>query len=730
MKLHQAMGAVITALLCSSVHAAAPSWHDSTLPPAKRAELLNRELTLDERIVMVHGIWARPDRDTVLPPDAIVAAGYVAGVPRLGIPPLRETDASLGITNPLRLRAGDGATALPSGLALAATFSPELAYRSGEVLGSEARAKGFNVVLGPGVNLARDPRNGRNFEYLGEDPLLAGLLSGENIRGIQSNHVIATIKHFALNDQETDRHWVNATIEQAALRESDLLAFEIGIEIGHPGSVMCAYNKVNGPYACGNDYLLNKVLKGEWAYPGWVMSDWGAVYATNFAVKGLDQQSGQQADAQVWFGESLKNAVLQGQIPEARLADMTLRILRSLFASGAFDDPPESPAKIDYEGHARIVRDAATDGIVLLRNRENLLPLTEGAKHFLVVGGHADLGVLSGGGSSQVYEPNTDWRSAIRIGGEGRSGARRSMVFHSSSVVNAIRNRAGNATVTFNDGRYPSAAADLARGADAVVVFATQWMTEGEDAPDMSLPEGQDGLIAAIAQANPHTIVVLETGGAVEMPWLDAVSAVVEAWYAGTGGADAIADVLFGQVSPSGRLPITFPQSAKQYPRPQIPGTSVPEGEAFDEPHAEGALVGYRWMDSQAAQPLFPFGFGLSYTQFEYKALILRGGSDLAVSFDITNAGARPGADVPQVYLLSARGEKVRRLLAFRRAVLAPGESVRVTLKVDRRLLGSFDAKRNRWTIAGGEYRIGVGPDSATQRLADDTRITASDLDP
>jgi beta-glucosidase len=722
----------IAALLgCVSANAAeTPRWLDTRLSPDERAASLNRELTLDERISMVHGIWSRPDRDIKVPADAIISAGYVPGVPRLGIPALYETDASLGITNPLRLRPGDGGTAFPATLALAATFSPDLAYRSGVLLGQEARAKGFNVLLGPGVNLARDPRNGRNFEYLGEDPLLAGVLGGENIRGIQSNHVIATIKHFALNDQETNRHWVNAVIDPAALRESDLLAFQIGIEIGHPGSVMCAYNQVNGPYACGNDFLLNQVLKKDWAYPGFVMSDWGAVYATDFAVKGLDQQSGEQADEQVWFGELLKDAVKAGAVPESRLADMTRRILHAMFANGLFEHPAERNGQIDYAAHAQTVREVAAQGSVLLRNRDDILPLTSAAKRILVVGGYADLGVLSGGGSSQVYEINTDWRSAIRVGGEGRVGARRNMVFHSTAPLSAIRARAKDATITFDDGRYPSAAAALARQADVVIVFANQWMTENEDAPDMSLPQGQDALIRAVAQANPRTVVVLETGGAVEMPWIENVAAVLEAWYAGTGGADAIADVLFGLVNPSGRLPVTFPVASAHYPRPQIPGWGRPEREYFDASHAEGAAVGYRWMAQARQEPLFPFGFGLSYTRFEYRDLKVRGGKRLTLSFSVSNVGQRPGADVPQAYLVSAVGAPTLRLIGFRRVTLAPGESTRVELTVDPRLVGRFDGRANRWQVAAGAYEVAVGPSSASRPLRAVARLTASILPP
>lgn len=717
--------------LLAATPATGHPWDNTALSPDKRAELLNRELTLDERISMVHGPMALPVGNTQLPPEAILAAGYIPGVPRLGIPALFESDASLGVTNPLRIRGDDGATALPSGLALASTFNPSLAYEGGAVIGGEARAKGFNVLLAGGVNLTREPRNGRNFEYLGEDPLLAGTLAGESIRGIQSNHIVSTTKHFALNDQETGRHSVNELIDEAALRESDLLAFELAIERGQPGSVMCAYNKVNGPYACGNSFLLQHVLKGDWGYPGWVMSDWGAVYATDFAAQGLDQQSGEQLDRQVWFGAPLRAAVQSGAVPAARLEDMTRRILRSMFAAGLFDYPaPALRSTIDYTAHSAIARKEASEGIVLLRNQQGVLPLQDSASHILVIGGHADAGTLSGGGSSQVFPPHIDPRSVIPLGGGGEMAAWKSMVFQSSSPLATLRARAPKATVVFDDGRYPSAAAELAKRADVVIVFANQWTTESEDAPDLSLPSGQDDLIRAVAAANPRTVVVLENGGPVNMPWLDRTAAVVEAWYPGAGGADAIADVLFGVVNPSGRLPITFPASVEQMPVSQVPGFGLPPQQPFDSPHAQGAAVGYRWLATHNQTPLFPFGYGLSYTRFGYGALKLTGGKTLSVSFSVRNEGDRAGKEAPQVYLSSAAGRSVQRLIGFSKLELAPGEARQVTISVDPRLLAGFDVSRQRWRIAPGKYQVEVGGSSVDVRLSGEATVSGAWLKP
>ena len=707
------------------------SWDDTHLSAERRAALLNRELTLDERITLVHGPMALPINNVPVPAQAILAAGYIPGVPRLGIPALYESDASLGVTNPLRVRGDDGATALPSGLALAATFNPTLAYAGGAMIGSEARAKGFNVLLAGGVNLTREPRNGRNFEYLGEDPLLAGTLAGESIRGIQSNHIISTTKHFALNEQETGRHAVNELIDESALRESDLLAFEIAIETGHPGSVMCAYNRVNGPYACGNGFLLDHVLKRDWGYPGWVMSDWGAIYATDFAIQGLDQESGEQLDQQVWFGAPLRDAVQSGAVPAARLEDMTRRILQSMFANGLFEYPAQrSDVDIDYAAHAQIARQEASEGIVLLRNRDGVLPLAPSVQHILVVGGHADAGTLSGGGSSQVFPPHVDWRTVIPLGGGGEMAAWKSMVFQSSPPLAALRARAPKANITFNDGRYPTAAADLAKRADVVIVFANQWMTESEDAPDLSLPSGQDELIAAVAAANAHTIVVLENGGPVYMPWLDRTAAVMEAWYPGAGGADAIADVLFGVVNPSGRLPITFPASAEQLPVAQLPGFGLPSMRPFDAPHPRGAAVGYRWMATHDQTPLFPFGYGLSYTHFGYSGLELSAGKTVSVRFSVRNEGDRAGKEAAQVYLSSAAGRKVKRLIGFNKVELAPGEEKRVTVSVDPRLLADFDVARQRWRVAPGKYHVEVGGSSVDVKLEGDTEVRGAWLKP
>lgn len=719
-------------------------WMDTSLSADARAELLVAELTLDELISLVHG--PMPALLETPPADAAMGAGYIAGIARLGIPALNETDASLGVTNPRKVRRGDGATALPSGLSLASGWDAELAYRAGAMVGGEARDKGFNVLLGGGANLTREPRCGRNFEYLGEDPLLAGTLAGEAIRGAQSNHIVCTLKHFALNDQETCRHVVDARIDEGALRESDLLAFQIAIERGDPGSVMCAYNRLNGEWCGENAWLLTDVLRGDWGWPGWVMSDWGAVHTTaKAALAGLDQESGEQLDKQIYFGALLKAAVENGEVPFEHLATMVRRILRSLIDKGLFEHPVER-RETDYAANGEVALAAAEAGIVLLKN-DGLLPLGPNLRNVAVIGAHADKGVLSGGGSSQVIPVGgTAHEIAVEI---GPSSAFSRITYHPSAPLAAIRDLARNAAVTFNPGTDVASAADTAREADVVIVFADQWCTEAEDLPSLSLPHGQDALIAAVCAANPKTVVVLATGTPVLMPWLGDAAAVLEAWYPGGRGGEAIGNVLFGATEPSGRLPISFPRSTDDLPRPQIPGmifgppvegatiaTSYPDVQQqkgrFAVEHPEGAETGYRWYARTGKRPLFPFGFGLSYTRFAYGGLVLEGGGTVTASFDVTNAGDRAGVDTPQLYasVTAADGQRSQRLIGWARVALAPGERKRVNVTADPRLLAAYEVSLPGWRIAAGAVKVWVGTDAQTLVLDGEATLEGRTMKP
>ena len=711
-----------------------------------RAAALAERMTREEQLRYVHGYFPPMSKDR--PADMIPSAGYVPGVPRLGIPTLRESDASLGVANQIEQRKGDVATALPASLSLAASFDPDLAYRSGAMIGAEARAKTFNVLLAGGVNLTRDPWGGRTFEYLGEDPLLSGIMAGESIRGVQSNNIISTVKHFVLNPQETLRTTMDARIGEADLRESDLLAFQVAIERGKPGSVMCAYNKLDGDWACENDFLLNRVLKQDWAYKGFVMSDWGAVHSTVKAVNaGLDQQSGRELDKAMFFGKPLADAVTTGAVSAARLADMNRRILYGVVSTGLIDRPvPTSAQPIDYAAHARVAQEAAEKGSVLLKNEGAVLPLARTAKRIVLIGAHADVGVLSGGGSSQVRS----------VGGapveiplkEGAAASFARVTWHASSPLTAIRAMAPQARVTYVDGRDPAAAAKAAREADLAIVFAWQWRTEAQDIETLALPDAQDATIDAVAAANRRTVVVLETGGPVLMPWLAKVPAVLQAWYPGQRGGEAIANLLFGATNPSGRLPMTFPADEKQAPRAVIPGLAAMKaadaahagGGTYGMverdlspvvPYAEGAAVGYRWFLRDGVKPLFPFGHGLSYTSFRYGGLRVEGGKQLRVSFDVTNTGRLAGADTPQVYALAGRrAAPTQRLVGFERVTLAPGETRRVTVTVDPRFIADYEPAARRWRVAAGRYPVTVGRFAGDASLSGTATLAAATVRP
>lgn len=700
--------AVIAGLLAAQALGARAQAPPVSPDPDARARATQARLADGERTELTHSAIALPIHGLKPPPGAPYGAGYVPGIARLGVPALTETDASLGVAYVLGLRK-DGATALPSGIAMGSTWDPALVHEGGALIASEAHAKGFDVLLAGGVNLVRDPRGGRDFEYFSEDPLLTGVLGGAAVAGVQSRHVISTVKHFALNATETGRHFHDAVIGEAALRMSDLLAFQIAIEQGRPGAVMCAYNRVNGASACGSDYLLNRVLKHDWAYPGFVMSDWGATDGTADALAGLDQQSGQQLDKAVWFGADLQVAARRDPAYRARLADMDRRILRSIYAVSVDADPPKL-APVDPAVGAALARRLADEGIVLLRNRGDALPLASTAKRIAVIGGHADAGVLSGGGSSQV-EAQGGPAVSVPTTGEGLAAALSAQNYQGSSPLKAIEARAPGADVRYRDGRYITDAVIAAKEADVAIVFATQWSREGFDLPDLSLPDGQDALIAAIAAANPRTIVVLETGGPVLMPWLEKTAAVMEAWYPGARGGEAIADVLFGDADPSGRLPVTFPASVDQLPRPALPGAQTIEpdvtGRGRPGDHLtidykiEGADVGYRWFAREQRTPLFPFGYGLSYTTFQRTDLSVSAGASPSATFTISNTGRRSGVDVAQVYLVRTPDGPTRRLVGFARVTLPPGEAKHLSVAIDPRLLA-------QWTPAG--WRLAAGP--------------------
>ncbi|MFD5463540.1 glycoside hydrolase family 3 C-terminal domain-containing protein [Kitasatospora sp. NPDC127059] len=644
----------------------------------QRIEHLLSQLTTDEKVTLLRGLDA---------PPGVHSVGYVAGVPRLGIPPLLLSDGPAGV------RDGRPATALPAPVALAAAFDPALATTYGDVLGREARARGYQVLYGPMVNIVRIPQGGRDFETLGEDPYLAGQLAAAEVRGIQAQHVAAQVKHYAANNQEDNRQSYSSDVDERTLAEIELPAFRAAVRDGRAWSAMCGYNPVNGIWACENFPLLRDVLKGRWGFDGVVGSDYPATHSSvNAAAGGLDQEFG----GSTYFAE-LPAAAADGRLAPAVLDDQVRRVLRLMARTGALDGAA-APAS-DPAAGARAARTAAAAGTVLLRNENAALPLdATRMKSVAVIGPWADHAYTGGGGSSHVI-PYPEHTVTPRQGIAARVGA--------------------STEVRYHPGDDATAAAAVAAGADAAVVVVGDQETEGADRGSLDLAAADDALIRAVAGANPRTVVVLDTGGPVTMPWLDAVPAVVEAWYPGEQSGAALADVLFGDTDPAGRLPVTFPTSSNATPvqdAGQYPGTDG----AYH--YTERLGTGYRWYDASGTAPLFPFGHGLSYTTFDYSGLTVAGPDQagrVRVGFDLANRGTRTGTEVPQLYLTfpSAAGEPPQQLKAFDKVTLAPGGSTHVELRLDRSAFAVWDAGVHGWAVPGGQYDLTVGSSSRAPRL-------------
>jgi beta-glucosidase len=700
-------------------------WMNSQLSPDERASMVVKEMTIDEKISMLHGTGM--EGLSLMSPLAVHSnggAGYVPAIPRLGIPAIQMSDAAYGVRN--SGENGRYSTALPSDIAGAATWDLEGAYSYGALIGRELRAQGFNMSLGGGMNLTREPRNGRTFEYMGEDPVLAGKMVGSVMKGLQAQHVLGDIKHYALNDQESGRNAANITIDERAARESDLLAFEIGIEESDAAAVMCSYNRLHGDYACENKTLLTDILKKEWKFKGFVISDWQATHSSaKSSAAGLDHEQ----PGWIFYGDELKKEVESGKVPKSELDDHVQRILRSMFATGVIDDPPQKSV-VDAIGGAEIAQKIEEQAIVLLRNEGSQLPLDASKIHTIaIIGPHADVGMISGGGSAQVDPPGGN---AILPPGKGQTRWLEPMWFP-TSPLKSVRAKVPGANVQFNSGADSAAAAALAKNADVAIVFAYQWESEGMDLDSLSLPEHQDELIAAVAAANPHTVVVLETGGPVTMPWAGKVSAILEAWYAGSKGSDAVANVLFGEANPSAKLPVTFPRSESDLPHPTVvkpPQATIDadrEGwkriaaglPVFQVTYDEGVKVGYKWYDAEKKQVLFPFGFGLSYTTYSYSDLKVTPGKTPHVAFTVTNTGNRAGAEVAEVYvsLPASASEPPKRLVGWSKVQLKAGESKEVSVDVNPKYLSIFDTQQHAWKLIPGEYGFMVGGSSQSLPL-------------
>jgi beta-glucosidase len=698
-------------------------WSDTSLSPDQRADLVIKEMTLDEKISLLHGQGAH----FLTPPKPNGGGDGTVAIPRLGIPAIQMADSSYGVTK--GASAGRYTTALPNNLAAASSWDPDAAFQYGTLIGRELRDLGYNMSLGGAINLTREPRCGRTFEYQGEDPLLAGTLVGNFVRGVQSEHVIGDLKHFAVNDQESGRNSLNANIGKRAMRETDLRAFEIALGVSNAGAVMCAYNRVNGEFACENHYLLTDVLKRDFGFKGFVLSDWGGTHSTAKASHtGLDMEQPHN----IFFGGALKKAVESGEVSLDEINEHVHRILRTLFANGLFDHPVKDQVP-DVEAGYRIAQEIAEKSIVLLKNRDKVLPLPGNLHSVLIIGGHADVAVPSGGGSAQVDPPGGspvppppphDTLSAV---------IRPAWI--PSSPLRALKAELPAAKISFVSGEDLPAAAAAAKSADVAIVFAYQWESEVIDLLTLDLSPDQNKLIETVAAANPRTVVVLETGSPATMPWLDQVAGVVEAWYPGIRGAEALTNILTGTVNPTGKLAVTFPKSDADLPHPNLlqpPPGSLPDFShlvaddsnifnvlfqprpAFQINYDEGLKVGYKWYEAEHKPVLFPFGFGLSYTTYDYSGLFVAAGETTTVSFTLKNTGSRAGTEIAEIYasLPETAGEPPKRLIGWTRVELAPGESGQISVPVSRDRLTVYDEASDSWRLIPGKYVIRVGGSS------------------
>ncbi|MCU1601174.1 MAG: glycosyl hydrolase [Frankiales bacterium] len=696
--------ATLTALAVvpASSSAACP-WVGSTASPTTKASQVLARMTLGEKVQLVSGASSSGP-----------SAGVIKGVSRLCIPSLVLNDASAGIGN-----RQTGTTAYPDEIAQAATWDTSLQSSMGRALGMEAAAKGVNVVFGPGVNLARNPLNGRGFEYAGEDPVLAGKTAASLVSGIQSQHVIATVKHLALNDQETNRTTVSSDASERVAAELYLQPFEAAVKAG-VGSAMCAYNRVSSTYACQDKSLLDGVLKGRLGFTGFVVSDFQATHSTAAANTGLDMEM----PTARYFGAALTSAVQSGAVPVSRLNDMVKRVLTSMFRIGLVDHPPRAAvSNATTATSISVATRVAQQGAVLLRN-SGMLPLASTVKKIAVIGDAAsqDGAPRAAQGYGSAHVPQFGYSD------------------HVSSPLAAITSRASRqgATVSYEDGSGTAKAVLAAATADVAIVFVNDVNNEGLDRPDLKPHSGgcsvsggadctyssvdQDQLVSAVAAANRNTVVVMQSGGPVEMPWVNQVAGIVEDWLPGQVDGAALAPLLFGDVNFSGKLPVTFPKAESDGPlktAAQYPGVKDSKG----VPHAtysEGLLMGYRWYDAKAIAPLYPFGYGLSYTTFQYSRLrMVPGRTGVTVQVTLKNAGSRAGAEVVQVYVSAptSAGEPPKALGGFVKLTLKPGESRTVSVPVDNRALSVWSTARHAWTPVKGCYVVRAGGGSRSLPL-------------
>lgn len=703
-----------------------PVYLDAGKPVEERVEDALVRLTLEEKVAMVHAQskFSSP------------------GVPRLGIPEFWMTDGPHGIRPEVLWdewdQAGwtnDSCVAYPALTCLAATWNPEMSLLYGKSIGEEARYRGKTVLLGPGVNIYRTPLNGRNFEYMGEDPYLAARMVVPYVQGVQQNGVAACVKHFALNNHEVNRHTTNAVVDDRALYEIYLPAFKAAVREGKAWSIMGAYNLYKGQHACHNQYLLNDILKGEWGFDGVVVSDWGGVHDTDQAiVNGLDMEFGSWTNGlsngasnaydNYYLAMPYLQRIREGKVGIRELDDKVRRILRLAFRTTMNTDRPFG--SLNSPAHYEAARRIGEEGIVLLQNRNNVLPIDlNKTRKIAVIGENAIKMMTVGGGSSSLKVQ----RECSPLNGIGqRVGGKAEVVYARGYVGDASGEYNGVVTgQNLKDERTPEElieeAVRVARDADYVIFIGGLNKSAGQDCEDsdrkgLDLPYGQDAVISALAKVSKKLVVVNISGNAVAMPWVNDVPAIVQAWYLGSETGSALAAILMGDVNPSGKLPFTFPAKLEDVPAHSLGEYTGAQSESvIDIRYNEGIFVGYRWADKQKkVKPLFPFGHGLSYTTFEYgkptvDSKVMTAGGTLTVKVTVSNTGAREGQEVVQLYISDKKSSlprPVKELKGFQKIKLAPGEVREVSFVIDREALSFFDDARHTWVAEPGRFEAVV----------------------
>lgn len=711
----------------------APLYKNSSLPVEQRVQDLLGRMTLQEKVAMLSG------------------ADWMQSVPnqRLGIPSIKMSDGPIGIrswegpsakTGGMKAQDQVMTTAFPVGAAMAATWDTELLQQQGQAIGQEVKALGRDMILGPTVNINRTPLWGRNFEGYGEDPYLTGRLAVAYIKGVQGEGVIATVKHFAANNQEFARHRINAVVDERALNEIYFPAFKAAVQEGGVWSVMSAYNKLNGVYCGQSSYLLSDTLRKKWGFKGFVVSDWGSTYSTAGTVNaGMDLEMPGGPPMKEWIVEpgSIEAGNSGGWlVPEKVLADVKSgkisaktidenvgHILRIIFVSGQFDKPHAASGEVDTAEQKAVARKAADESIVLLKNADNLLPLDPAKIHSLaVIGPNAAIARTGGGGSSLVVPK---YSVAPLKGIQDRAGAGVKVTYALGVAMEGEeQNKGQNKETAEARKQLIEQAVRAASSADAAVVVVgrnAKIESEDFDLKSLDLPAGQDELIEAVAKANKKTIVVLNAGGPVIMSrWISQVPALLDMWYGGQEGGNAIADVLFGEVDPSGKLPVTF---VKQWN--DSPAFGNYPGKNLQVNYAEGIYVGYRFFDKKKIEPLFPFGYGLSYTKFDYSDLKISpsqaaSGQTVEITLSVHNSGSRAGAEVVQLYVHDAHSKvdrPMQELKGFRRVVVAPGETQPVTFTLDPNATAYYSTEKKDWVTEPGRFDLLVGSSSRDIKL-------------